>query len=89
MRICVITSYYCKVVVGLEAQFCTLLVDHTDFFKWILKLIHSGKEYRKRVGKDTVKEKTRFAESYVLNSEKIKTKYHNRKVVKLDVVEKL
>ena len=24
MRICVITSYYCKVVVGLEAQFCTL-----------------------------------------------------------------
>ncbi len=25
IRICVITSYYCKVVVGLEAQFCTLL----------------------------------------------------------------
>ena len=25
MRICVITSYYCKVVVVLEAQFCTLL----------------------------------------------------------------
>ena len=25
MRICVITSYYCKVVVGLETQFCTLV----------------------------------------------------------------
>jgi hypothetical protein len=25
MRICVITSYYCKVVVGLGAQLCTLL----------------------------------------------------------------
>ncbi len=24
MRIFVITSYYCKVVVGLETQFCTL-----------------------------------------------------------------
>jgi hypothetical protein len=25
MCICVITSYYCKVVVGLETKFCTLL----------------------------------------------------------------
>jgi hypothetical protein len=25
MRICVYTSYYCELVVGLRAQFCTLL----------------------------------------------------------------